>query len=67
MDRSEFLEEYRQRMSEYARRQLRGDDPAVACGAERRQVEADDFPDRNADPWGYLHAMSRVIAKHNPI
>jgi hypothetical protein len=67
MDRAEFLGEYRKRVNEYARRRLQGDDPAVSCGAEWRQVEADDFPDRNADPWGYLHAMSRVVAKNSPI
>jgi hypothetical protein len=67
MDRSKFLEAYRQRVSEYARRQLRGDDPTVPCGAERRGLQAERLPDRNADPWGYLHAMAKVIAKHNPL
>jgi hypothetical protein len=67
MDRSEFLEAYRQRVSDYARRQLRGEDPTGPCGAERRALQAEQFSDRNADPWGYLHAMAKVIANHNPL
>ncbi len=65
MDRSEFLEEYRRRVNEYARRTLQGDPPSVPCADERAQV-TERYPDREADPWGYLHAMARVIAKHNP-
>jgi hypothetical protein len=58
MDSDEALEQYRRHVSDLARALLAGHDPSVACARERATLDVGGVAG--------LHAVSSVVAKHNP-